>query len=409
MVDAGARVDVSRPADHARNRVDTLSDLPPIAPEEYRERIARLATALAGAGLDAVVLGGESNVDYFSGYRHHAPWTLFARPFFEVVGADGRAVLIGHSFLIPEMVRTSAVEDVRTYTRSGGAACEPLADALRELGAGRGRIGAELGYEQRLGLAYLDFEALRDALPGVRFVDAAGLLWPLRMIKSPAEQALMRRAAGITAEAFDACFAAAREGVTERELGRIAGETMMRAGADRPGFILVASGAEGYRCLSGKPTTRALEHGDMLWMDLSAVYQGYWSDFCRAGIVGGPSPAHHDAQARILEVNQACVAAVRPGEPIRAVAEAAESAFAKLGMDVRVGDGRIGHGMGLMSTEPPHTALYDETIMEPGLVFTIEPRFVDDTGVYNCEELLLVTGQGAEILTGAPRGLRALG
>ena len=379
-----------------------------IAAEEVRARIARLAALAAGAGLDGVLLTAESNVDYFSGYRHHAPWTLFARPFFEVVSAGGEAVLVAHSFLVPEVERTSAVRDVRAYTKSGGG-LDALLDCLRALGLHRGRLGMELGDEQRLGMTQQEFEALRAGLDGVEIVDAAPLLWRLRMVKSPAEQVLMRESAAITARAMAEGFERAAPGVTEREVARAVGEAMMREGADRPGFIMMASGAANYHVLSGKPTDRALESGDMLWMDLGSVYRGYWSDFCRACVVGGPTRAQRDAQAIILEVNQACVEAVKPGEPMHRIPAAAEAAFARFGMAVEVGAGRIGHGMGLMSTEPPHVAHYDATIMTPGLVFTIEPRFVNEHGIFNCEELVLVDERGGELLTTMPRSLAISG
>ena len=375
-----------------------------ITADEYRARVRRLAALAADAGLDGVLLTAESNIDYFSGYRHHAPWTLFARPFFEVVAAGGEAVLVGHAFLTPEMERTSAVGDIRAYAKSGGG-LEALLDCLRELGLDRGRLGMELGDEQRLGMTQLELQTLRAGLEDVEFVDAAPLLWRLRMIKSPAEQVLMRESAAITARAMAAGFERAAPGVTEREVARAVGETMMREGADRPGFIMMASGAENHHVLSGKPTDRALQLGDMLWMDLGSVYRGYWSDFCRACVVGGPTRAQRDAQAMIVEVNQACVGAVKPGEPIHRIPAAAEAAFARLGVEVEVGAGRIGHGMGLMSTEPPHVAHYDATIMTPGLVFTIEPRFVNEHGIFNCEELVLVTERGGELLTTMPRSL----
>ena len=379
-----------------------------IAADEYLARIERLATHARKAGLDGVLLSAESNIDYFSGYRHHAPWTLFARPFFEIISADGKAVLVGHSFLTPEMERTSAVSDIRAYTRSGGA-LESLLDCLREVGLEHGRLGMEFGAEQRLGVTQTELETLRSSLANTELVDAASALWQVRMIKSPAEQGLMRESAAITAKAMGAGFAQAAPGVTEREIARVIGETMMREGADRPGFVMMASGAENHHVLSGKPTQRALQTGDMLWMDLAAVYYGYWSDFCRACVVGEPTQIQRDAQATILEVNQACVDAVKPGEPINRVPLAAEAAFTRHGLDIKVGTGRIGHGMGLMSTEPPHVAHYDDTIMTPGLVFTIEPRFVNEHGIFNCEELVLVTEQGAELLTEAPREIVAAG
>ena len=145
----------------------------------------------------------------------------------------------------------------------------------------------------------------------------------------------------------------------------------------------------------------------MLWTDPGSVVRGYWSDFCRACVIGGPTKAQRDAQAAILEVNQACLDAVSPGGPISRVPEAV--AFTRLGLDVKVGAGRIGRGMGLMSTEPPHVAHYDDTIMTPGLVFMIEPRFVDQHGIFNCEELVLVTERGGELLTEAPRESVAAG
>ena len=376
-----------------------------ISSDEYKVRIEALGALAREAELDGILLTGESNIDYFSGYRHHAPWSLFARPFFVVVNADGAAVLIGHTFLIPEMERTSPIADIRSYSQSGSAALQPLIESLNDLEIRHGRVGAELGYEQRLGVSHLDFMTLQSSMPQLKFEDASSILWRLRSIKSPAEQALLSEAARITRCAFESCFAAMRLGVTERELAQVAGETMMREGADRPGFLLFASGAENHHVLSGKPTDRALEADDMLWMDLSAVHQGYWSDFCRAGVMGKPTKIQVDNQDRILEVNQACLQAVRPGEPISNVARAAERQFSRLGLEVKIGQGRVGHGIGLMSTEPPHVAHYDQSVMKPGLVFTIEPRFVTNDGIFNCEELVLVTEHGGELLTDTPRHL----
>jgi Xaa-Pro aminopeptidase len=133
------------------------------------------------------------------------------------------------------------------------------------------------------------------------------------------------------------------------------------------------------------------------------VYQGYWSDFCRAAVLGRRKPEYDRNQAIINEVNHACVEAASVGAMMRDVATAAEKSLRKNGLNFSLGQGRVGHGIGLMSTEPPHVALYDETLCQEGLVFTIEPRFITDNGVYNCEELILVSQEGPQVLTSFPR------
>lgn len=372
---------------------------------EYLQRIQKLAARMRKTGVDGVLLTADSNIDYFSGFRHHAPWTLFARPFFQIISADGRSAQLAHTFLEPEMRRTSAVSDIRTFAHSGDAPVDQLRSIMAELGIKKGKLGMELGYEQRLGINILDFRRIESGLKELEITDVSMLLWQLRMIKSPAEIEMMRKSAAVTAAAFKACFAAAKPGMTEIEVCREAADTMVREGAERPGFILVTSGTENYHVLSGKPTSRKLAAGEMLWIDMGAVVNGYWSDFCRAAYFGNPNSILEDSQKMILEVNQAMIDATRPGQPVSKVAEAATAAFRRRDITVDLGKGRVGHGMGLMSTEPPHVALYEETVCEEGLAFTIEPRITNRNGVFNCEELLVVTKTGVEVVTDSPRSI----
>ena len=374
-----------------------------IEKQEYGERIGRLAQLLRARSIAAAVFTAESNIAYFSGFRSHAPWMTSARPNFLVVSADGRTALLGSGFVEPEMRRMSVVTDVRVYGQAKGLPIDQIIDILRDFGMAGGPIGMELGYEQRLDVSHLDFMTIVEALKPARLVDVSDLIWTLRMIKSRAEVALLKQACDITGDAMRACFEAARPGVSERELGHIAATTMVEQGAERPGFVLVTSGAGNYHVMSGKPTDRRLEAGDLLWMDMGAVVQGYWSDFCRTAYLGTPQPHIDSDQDLINDVNAAAIDAVRIGVPMKDIAAAAVDAFRKHGMEVKLGQGRIGHGIGLMSTEPPHLAAFDETLCEEGLVFTIEPRFVREHGLFNCEEIVVVTPNGAELLTTTPR------
>jgi Xaa-Pro aminopeptidase len=376
-----------------------------IEQSEYVSRIQRLAMEMQTSHIDAVLLTGESNIDYFSGFRHHAPWTLFSRPFFEIISSDGRAALLTHQFLEPEARRTSAVADVRSYAQSGSAPIGEIHSLLQDLGIKGGRLGLELGNEQRIGISVEDFYKIVQ-LPDVRITDVSRSIWKLRMIKSPAEIDLLTKSCEITGKAFEACFEAAHPGMTEEEVGRIAAERMVHLGAERPGFVLMTSGAGNYGVLSGKPTKRVLQKNEMLWIDMGALYQGYWSDFSRAAYFGPRSVELDRHQQIINDVNRAAIEAAMIGNTLRDVATAALDAFREHEIDVNLGSGRIGHGIGLMSTEPPHVALYDATPCEEGLVFTIEPRFVTNSGVFNCEELVVVTHKGPKVLTSCPRHIR---
>jgi Xaa-Pro aminopeptidase len=374
-------------------------------PQEHCGRIDRLTRLLREQGIGAVVFTAESNIAYFSGFRSHAPWMTSARPNFMIISADGRTAMLGSGFVEPEMKRMSVVSDIRVYGQANGIPIDQIKDILREFGAQDGKIGMELGYEQRLDVSQIDYLKLTEALRPAEPVDISQVIWRLRMIKSPAEIALIKKACDITGTAMRACFDAARAGISERELGHIAATTMVAEGAERPGFVLVTSGAGNYHVMSGKPSDRRLQAGDVLWMDMGAVYDGYWSDFCRTAYIGHPQPLLDSDQALIIDVNSAAIEAVRIGVPMRDVAAAALTAFGKHGMEVKLGQGRIGHGIGLMSTEPPHLATFDETLCEEGLVFTIEPRFVREYGLFNCEEIVAVTPNGAELLTTAPRNI----
>ncbi len=145
----------------------------------------------------------------------------------------------------------------------------------------------------------------------------------------------------------------------------------------------------------------------MLWLDLSAIVNGYGSDFCRAGIFGGATAEQEELQSKVYEATLAGVAVIRPGIPASAVAEACNAALVRLGLSP-LNVGRLGHGLGLLSTEPPDVSLADNTILEPGLVITVEPTVIRDDGIFEVEENVAVTDDGYDLLSHSPPHLRSL-
>lgn len=367
-------------------------------PDEYSARHARAAESMRRDGLDALLVTAESNVYYFSGHRPVVPWSTMTRPTFCLIPASGEPVLIVHKVWLGGAVADSPLRDIRDFTEMEQLPASSLVDSLSDRGLTKARIGCELGYEQRMGMSFRDFSALQAALPGVDWVDGANALWQLRMIKSPAEIDLMRRACEINASAFDTCYSKLGPGMTESELASSFQAAIAADGAEF-GFMTPAFVPEAYQTMSRMPASNTLRPGTLIWTDLGAVYGGYWSDFGRAAVIGKATDSQRRLWESVHHVTQAGVETVRAGCAIPEIVEACHKASGRLGLEMNFAAGRIGHGLGLTLTEPPHMAPYDKQILQSGMVITLEPGIVSSEGVYIVEQDVLVTDTGAEVLS----------
>jgi Xaa-Pro aminopeptidase len=374
-----------------------------------RERIDHARAAMAAAGLDALFLATGRNLLFLSGYPS-LELTL-ARPFYLVVPVRGEPVLLVHEGRESEARRYSWITDVRAYRPLSVAPVAELRSIVIDLGLRGGRLGAELGREQRLGMPVLELERVRAELAPTSIEDAAEVLWSLRMIKSAADLADLRRACRFTAAAYAATFRETRGGDLDRAAVRRLSTAMADLGGQEP-WVLVASGPGNYHLATGAPLDRRLEPGDVLWFDAGCAVNGFWSDFSRAGVIGRPSAEQRDAQRRIVELTGRGVAMVRPGVPVAEIAAAVDAGVCAIGIPVEAATsdlaGRVGHGVGYDVTEPPHVSPTDPTILAPGMVITVEPGIATPFGLFHAEEVVAVTTTGHEILSRSPRHLRSI-
>lgn len=382
---------------------------PKIATSEYEHRLAGLRSGLRSRQLAGAILTSEANYNYFAGYHHFAPWTTFCRPVFCFVPVEGEPVLLVHAFPASDAKRDVWFDDVRGYDSLTFAPLAEVVGICKELGMAAGEpIGMELGAEHRIGLTASEWQELQRAMTPSRFVDVADLIWDLRMIKSEAEIAHLREAGRVAAAAFGRCFAQIRPGMTERDAARILGATIHEEGAE-VGFFIVTSGPGSYDRVAGLPRDRVLEAGDFLWIDLGVVHGGYWSDHCRAIVLGKPTGEQRDLWAAVTALTGAAVQQCRPGRTAAELVSFIEEEGSRMGLEFSFAAGRSGHGIGLMSTEPPHIALYDDTVLRPGMAFSIEPGWIhQDHGVFVAEENLVLTEGGHELLTTTGRNLEEL-
>ncbi len=369
-------------------------------PEEYRERVARARRAMVAQRLDALVVTDDRNFFYFTGAGGATPREDKARPQFALIPETGDvSVLVSHARCVP-FRESSWVPEVRTYDGLGTELVRgALARLAREVAPRARAIGMELGYEQRLGMSVADYEALTSAYPERRFVDASMLLWGLRMVKSAAELVRFERAVRITDEAYQAVLPTVRPGMTEREIvGRLQGE-MARLGASTS-WCIVQSGT--YDRGGYVPRDRVVQAGEMVWVDMGANVLGYFADFSRAAVLGPPTAHQREMQEKVREVTQLGMEAVRPGVSVAEVAGVCDREMAKRGLVFNTWGARYGHGVGLQTTEPPHVAGYDETVIVAGMALTMEPGMCTPEGRFQIEQNFVVTETGVQCLSRTP-------
>jgi Xaa-Pro aminopeptidase len=354
---------------------------------------------------DALLVTSEANFNYFTGYIAAHPWASYSRNLVAIMPREGAPLLIVPASLEGQAREQTWIEDIRTYETIGAAPVDVITTIFRDLGLEAGSIGAELGYEQRLGISQLDYQRLQDALPSATFADAAPAIWQLRSRKSPAEIAALREACHVTDVALAQMFADLKAGMTERDMARRLGVLLLEAGADRVGWIMMTSGPGHYHRTFGIPRDRVVEPSEMVWFDVSAIVDGYGSDVDRAAVRGGPTPEQQRLQATAYEATQAGISAIQPGAPVARIVDAVNASLLEAGVEPP--SGRIGHGLGLQSTEPPDVSLADPTILEPGMVITVEPALIFEHGIYQVEQNIVVTETGHEVLSHAPWELQA--
>lgn len=373
-------------------------------------RLAAARSAMDQAGFDALLLINSTNLLYLTGYP--VLELTLARPFYLLVPRRGEAVLLVHEGRIAEARRYAWIHDVRAYPRLSVAPVEAIIAITAEMGITTGRIGAELGFEQRMGIPVAEFERLRSALAPAIVEDAAGLLWGLRAVKSADDLAAMRRACRITADAYEATFASTTAGMTDAHVVARMRTAMADAGGDAP-WVLMTAGAGNYELATGSPVGRILETGDMVWMDSGCSIGGFWSDFSRAGVLGGATAEQSEAQRLVWEATVVGTRMIRPGVPVAEIAASVREALHATGLPALswTSDlaGRVGHGIGLDITEPPHVSITDPTILDPGMVVSIEPGLATSFGLFHVEQNVAVTHDGHEILSTSPWRLRTLG
>jgi Xaa-Pro aminopeptidase len=372
--------------------------------EEFDSRYARARSMMAEQNLDALLITERTNYIYFTGHRSCQNPIDKIRPFVFILPRDGDPIMIFAAFECAQVQQTVFVKDIRPF----GALLDQakfIVEALKDAGLTRGRIGCELGREQYLGISWELFGQIKQSLSDAQFVDASGVILALRVIKSPTELQYLREASRITVTAELETAAAMRIGMTEREVAHMLREALMKHGAEEITFLCVISPVPGYRGICPLPTDRTIGPDELIGFDVGVSYRGYCSDIARSIFTGEPSVELLEFYGWMMDVQRACIDMLSPGRTPRDVIRVCNSMLAERKQPT-MGAGRIGHGVGLESTEYPSLAEFEQIEFQPGMVFACNPNFVNRFGFVNSEDNWFIDDKGAKPLS-EPIGSRS--
>lgn len=356
---------------------------------------------MAKTGFDGLLLTTEPEIRYFTGFLSRF-WLSPTRPWFLLIPASGKPVAIVPS-IGRECFESTWLDDVRCWDspQPHDEGITLIADTLREVLGEKASIGILEGPETHLRMPLGDFRRLCASLPNTVFADATGLIRQLRMVKSPAEVEKIAHACGLVSGVFGSFAEQLRIGMSAIEIFRRFKIACLEAGIDDVDYLVGGAGRGGYGNIISPPSTRRVENGDILMLDTGSTFDGYFCDFDRNFAFGPVSEETARAYDALLEAVEAGLQASRPGATCAEVFHAMQRVLRKE-FPGEGGVGRMGHGLGMQLTEWPSFAANDDTVLQAGMVLTLEPSVGLPGGrMLVHEEDFLLTEEGPVLLTTA--------
>lgn len=353
----------------------------------HHGRLSRLRSELRSRDLESAVITDPYDVGYLTGFLG-GDSILF-------ISAAGR----GKPTLISDGRYETELEPfgnlVKVVMRTGGFA-EAVADALG------GKPAGPLGVQSEA-MTLDELAGYHRALGKKMVVPTSGLTHRLRLIKDEHEVRAIKKAIDVQQDALAAILLDLKPGQWENEVAARLEMEMKSRGASRPGFdSIVATGANAalphYR-----PTRTKIKKSAVLLIDWGAVVDGYNSDMTRVFAFGKWPAEMAKVYDIVLEALQAAADAAGPGRTSREIDQVARDVITRAGYGERFNHG-LGHGFGLRNKEDPRlNPLYEPMMLEPGMVFTIEPGiYLPGVGGVRLENDYLVTERGVKDLCHMP-------
>lgn len=388
--------------------------LPQISAAEYAQRREWVTAGMEGAGLDALCVFYPARVAYLTGF-HHIPTE---RPIALVIGSSGESALLVPAVEKEHAESSTSVDQVNVYFEYPGAEhpMERIAAILDAMEARPLRTGADHdGY-----VPYWGYRGPRlSDLMGVHPFDAELIVESLRRVKSPAEIECIQLSCDWAVRAHRRMQGAITRGKTEMECYTpAANDTLFEMVHEMPGWRPRGADESGLTAMfvAGRSTAmphgfvkgHGIQRGDVLVSGAAANIDGYRSELERTMIVGEPTREQTHAFDAMLALQARAIEIMAPGVPAGEVELETVQLAEQLGVADKLRH-HVGHSIGLEGHEAPFLDRGDDAVLEPGMVFTVEPGvYFAELGGFRHSDTVVITDDGCRVMTDYPRALKDL-
>jgi Xaa-Pro dipeptidase len=351
-------------ADAAAGLKSMTAGVLPISRAEFLTRINKARALMGKLGIGALLVEPGASLVYFTGVH----WWRSERLTAAVIPREGDIAIVTPHFEEPSVRESLRVPaEVRVWNEDE----DPLvtvAGILRDR-----KVTASVAVEETV--RFFAVDALRRAMPRIDIVNGAPVVRGCRMVKSPAELALMQKASDITIAAYRHTAPRIKAGMTPKDIGAMMDSAHAALGAS-PEFALILLGeASAYPHGSGQP--QAVRQDEVVLMDCGCAVEGYQSDISRTFVFGEANAEQRKVWQQMRDGQQIAIETARVGVPAGSVDDAVRAQYVKWGY----GPGyklpglshRTGHGIGLDGHEPVNLVHGEQTVLAPGMCFSDEP------------------------------------
>lgn len=352
--------------------------------------IERLRQLMEQNAIDAAVIAENNNRRYYSCFTGTDAYLLIL--------ADTKYLITDFRYIEQAKAQCPGYEIIEA---SGSKAFEFFKHASVNAGAKR------IWFEDST-LTYKEYSDIKAALDTLELIPDSGSISKPRILKTKEEVNNIRKAAQLADKGFLHILSFIRPDVTERDIALELEFYLRKNGSEGLAFPIIAASGPNGALPHAEPADAKLQYGSLITLDFGCIINGYCSDMTRTVALGEPSDKLKEIYNIVLEAQEKALNFLKPGISGVEVDKQAREHIASFGYGDYFGHG-LGHGVGLNVHEAPRLSPKGDTILEPGMVVSVEPGiYIPGLGGVRIEDIVVITENGCDNLVSSRKDLLVL-